>query len=1267
MKNKLITFLLLSISVQCFFSQERTDNKIETVSINGEQYFVYPFGQDLLIHNDLWRLVRYRRSSNDRKSFKEWYILDQGEAYNKREFRKARREAYVSALRYLKYYKNYRHLRKPSVKRAIRCNPYPLMEPQYTLENDVIPSLDPIPDGKYVQFFSNYFTIGKRGFIQGNDDQKVAGFFSIKNNMLEGDAIWLNAKGDTLKFGRFDKGQKSGKWYLESRKLSSALSKKDALEFVNANRPSYCDTTIETVHYKNGIKDGFSAVYNNSVFPVVEGHYTKGSPSGEWKYRDIRYSGIGKNRTRNRYNDVITWQYTSVETDLVVKQPLIRHKLYKEDFVMNSVYDFASKYTVSFSPTKIYRINYGKEVDLELDEEKINSYEGEEYEDEYIDEGYYDEYAYENEEDLFAAYRGLIYDVDQDKSVPVHRLIDSLGVIFNYDGHYEKRYPNGQLMVRYEFKNGSLLKEDTIFWDNGNVYDVIEYLPDSLQYIQKIYDYTGKLYHELVYDQNGAFVRVNFRPDYAKKITLGEFEVTSNPGDRFLFYDQRDTANFALKDSLVLFRSWFEDDQSLLYSRSYDPIDRTLTYEQYSIAGNRTAFGEMQFSGDFESWNGHREYNLGNIRVETTTSAGLSEWYEKDSIPQAMINLYDEAYDLSDDVVLFYKNKPFTGKFGLKTRTSNLMVNKGRHISVILPDLNYPSKLSREVLKYRMTDKTKYKLLFNTIDASEVEEEYSQGIFTNLIKGFLPNIEYPYSYDELSDETFSQRKQEPFIKTIKGEFKDGKPEGTWRIYDQFGKLLQEMNFERGMQHGPYKVYETIDPKKKYDFFEEELPDNLKDSVPKRKTHYLFSSGEFKNGLENGKYKRYNWFGGIEQEINFVDGLASGPSFEKNKLAYTYLNYLDGELDGYVRTYLTLNGTDSTLLYDLNFQNGLLQGESKAYHLSGRLAKRGFFLNGESIDDYEAYDTLGFRYHYVKFQYGFPIEEKIWEENELSVRYLFDWRDSIYFQPTDITTSQSLDRALANIGLGQGYYRQPYFGRPSLVNKEGVSYHLTKYYPNDSIARDGDISSGKKVSCWKYYGYDGEFLYEADYFDTIITINDSIQFKSKGILIDYDRMGKKLSESYIIEKFEKYDCSHTDHYEIRQLMTIWQGKDSVDRMNGFVKNYYDNGVLQNEGMMKGGLPTGVWKFYDPYGKLNQVGSYVMGKRHGRWLGGDLSKTKYLGDICLNPNLPDLENELKYREKQLDIFITNYHLGKALNKEFYDVDLNEYEQEEMDEEK
>ncbi len=104
-------------------------------------------------------------------------------------------------------------------KKAVRKNPFPLLEQRYTLESDIIPSLDVIPDGKYVQYFSGYFPIKKNGRLEFNET-KVSGYFSIKNNMLEGDAIWFNVQGDTLKKGKFEKGLKVGEWYLENRKSS---------------------------------------------------------------------------------------------------------------------------------------------------------------------------------------------------------------------------------------------------------------------------------------------------------------------------------------------------------------------------------------------------------------------------------------------------------------------------------------------------------------------------------------------------------------------------------------------------------------------------------------------------------------------------------------------------------------------------------------------------------------------------------------------------------------------------------------------------------------------------------------------------------------------------------------------------------------------------------------------------------------------------------------------------------------------------------------
>jgi len=42
--------------------------------------------------------------------------------------------------------------------------------------------------------------------------------------------------------------------------------------------------------------------------------------------------------------------------------------------------------------------------------------------------------------------------------------------------------------------------------------------------------------------------------------------------------------------------------------------------------------------------------------------------------------------------------------------------------------------------------------------------------------------------------------------------------------------------------------------------------------------------------------------------------------------------------------------------------------------------------------------------------------------------------------------------------------------------------------------------------------------------------------------------------------------------------------------------------------------------------------------------------------LNPNMPDLEEEIKYRENLLDIEIIYYKLGKSLHTEYYDVNMN-----------
>lgn len=1254
-KIKIVSALaLLFISAKSLYAQ-----KVDTLEINGQSYFVYPFRVSVNVHGDYFKAVKF----------------DELIQFTFDNYAKEIRSQFEEDLTYSDFKKmmktfNPKNMGGTSKKnvsgkliKQIRKNPFPLLEQTYTMSHDIVPSLDPIPDGKYVQLYESFCLVDAKGRCQENTD-RIAAFFTVKNNLLEGDAYWLNMKGDTLKHGEFEGGLKVGEWTLEKRDLPYALSK-EMVERYNEEGSPGADTVLTTYYYVNGAKNGHYEKFINSEFPVEEGNYLDDDKTGEWLMREIQYKGKGKNRKRIRNNELVTLRYTFVDkTDTVItKKPLIRNGLvdtYNADIFE---FNFLSKYNLIAPPRNLFEYNFSKEEDLDLEEEQYGSYAM----DSYSDEPYYDEYydyegEYYGEGYEYGSFTPDVYDKERKEYFSRSYIIDSIGMIANYKGVYEAYYPNGQLAYKYVIRNGGLVSEDTVFWDNGKTHDVINFIADSNHYVRSIYDYDGKLYKELIYDSLGTFDRVGYFYDNRKIAILEGYKAYKNEYGNFYTYDVNDTLEHELSEPLVLFRSWYEKDSSRLYSTEYDPIERVVVGTGLSVTGKVRENFKRTFSDEFNSWTGVDTVRLSDMYLVTTSSGSLYEGdYFIDSIPQRNVRQAYNRFDVAEDYILYRNGIEYTGPVELSLNTSKLKLSKSQ-LKMSLPKykLSQNRKLKKKIELFKEKGKGNKDILLNYIDASDYESNLGSMIYYDFFNNLLGEFfYYPEQYnDYMYGYDYGVGNDNMDIEQIKGYMVDGKPHGIWKSYNKKGQVIKEVPFEKGQAHGTAKEFAYAYPELKDDYYYFDEPEILKDSLPARKTYYLSSIAEFKNGQLDGKEIYFNWLKEITSETSYKEGMKHGEAIERNKLAFTRMSFEDDLRDGYMQTYLTLPGQDSVLLFDLNFQHGLLQGESKSYHTNGQLSKRGFFLDGEPIDDYEAYDSLGFKYHYVKFKYSYPVEEKIWEENELSVRYLFDWQDSIYFVPSDITTSQSLEKVLFDLGFGQEYLAQPYYGRPSLVNKRGIKYHMTKYFPNDTVSRDGDIEDGKKTGLWKFYDYDGEFLYEVDYFDTILVLNDTIRFHAKGILTDIDSLGNEKHKSYIIEKFEKYDCSHTDHYEIRQFYTISESDTSVGRMNGYVKNFYDNGVIQSEGQMMNGLPTGFWKIYDPFGKLNQYGQYVYGKRDGRWLSGDLSKTKYLGDICLNPNLPDLEKEIKYRENLLDIVITNYKMGKSLNKQYYDINMNRF---------
>ncbi|XOV66427.1 MAG: hypothetical protein ACFHU9_12445 [Fluviicola sp.] len=1271
----------LALLVFCLLFITPLYSQVDSIPINGKYYKVYPIRQRMEIPEEYWIAVDdeayFQDEENWFKVFGEenWFsreAFDTADVIDKVMLQESLEARWKSLTKKRKYFRG-------KYVKAVRKNPSSLLQPSIPMDVDVIPSFTALPDGDYVQLFTDFCYLQEDGTCQ-EQTPRVAAYFSLKNNLLDGAATWINTEGDTLRHGSYSKGLRSGTWKFNDVSPYSYYFYGWEAKYFAKNGVRPMDTSFIVQTYENGELNGPYKFSTPSGSSRVTGFYNNGKESGNW--RTYYYEQLVSNFT-----------YAAPEDTVVSHKPILRTSTSLADYLdYNFDYKFQGEYQRLSAP-QILEFDFGNEVEeaLELEEEGFQSHTLE-YND--YDYGelpvYYDEFGMPIEDapervvermnvDL-PGYRGipsglfeLIQDPNRDTTETRGFFIDSLGAKMLYDGVYELYYPNGQLFVRYNFKNGELVKEDTLFWDNGQAWDVIEFVPDSNHYVRTVYDYNGLKSTTAIYDSLGDFLRYEFEEEILEKDELqidgivAEKELLGyrsygmfGPANNFAKLQTIFDGNYAYRNPIIDVDSIIPDTAFIMYREyngfdkktkmrdiTFDPTTRTFKHQNTSYTGVDYTSTERTFTENYNSWTGKTIWKYGKFTVIETAS-GI--WREdplnpdEDSVIRMNRIMYPfNGYYVTSDVEILKDGVPYTGKVVVKNRS---MFNRTSKNKLVTRQETYTNSKKSAKRLYRFLKRGKKHRTLDLISGPSEFDYVSSAIAYNLFStansrlfnGFSAKYNYGWGGGKP-------------VRKVKGQFLEGKPQGYW-CGKRFGKLTSEIQFDRGEEFGTYKSYDIQYPASKW---ERIISD---DSLSKKKVHYLDVTMEFDKGRRQGEFRDYTWYGDVEWQGTYKDDFEEGEFIRRYDKAFSISNYKNGYLDGYAQTYLTFPDMDTVLLYDLNFQDGALNGESNTYHINGKLAKRGFFLNGEPIDDYEAFDTLGFKYHYVKFQYGFPVEEKIWEENELSLRYQFDWKDSIAFDPSDLMKSQSLDRLLSDYGYNEGLLENAYYGRDRLVNKSGLEYHMTKFYPNDTIARIGRINDGKKIGEWKFYDYDGTFLYKVDYFDTIIEINDSIRFKSKGILTDFNAQGDSTYRAHIIEKMEKYDCAHTDHYEIRQFYTTWEASDSSNRMNGFVRNYYDNGVLQNEGEMKDGLPTGLWKYYDPFGKLNLMGTFEQGKRNGRWLQGDLEKKKYLGEICLNPNLPNLEEEKEYRENLLDVTIINYQLGRTVSKQFFDLNLNRY---------
>lgn len=218
------TRLLCLISFGLLINFYAFSQKLDSTIIDGEQFYIYPFKAKVRSHGDYFLLID--NINNGRINYKKFVKLSQEidperKVLSREEFREIKDLLKVSN----NFMNERKYINRKFVK-AARKNPYPLLE-QYFSENiDIIPSLDPLPDGKYIQYYDPICVVDKKGNCQ-MEKTFIAAYFNLRNNTMDGEATWVNFQNDTLKHGWFENGLKSGVWTFVERSPARRLDELD--------------------------------------------------------------------------------------------------------------------------------------------------------------------------------------------------------------------------------------------------------------------------------------------------------------------------------------------------------------------------------------------------------------------------------------------------------------------------------------------------------------------------------------------------------------------------------------------------------------------------------------------------------------------------------------------------------------------------------------------------------------------------------------------------------------------------------------------------------------------------------------------------------------------------------------------------------------------------------------------------------------------------------------------------------------------------------
>ena len=184
---------------------------------------------------------------------------------------------------------------------------------------------------------------------------------------------------------------------------------------------------------------------------------------------------------------------------------------------------------------------------------------------------------------------------------------------------------------------------------------------------------------------------------------------------------------------------------------------------------------------------------------------------------------------------------------------------------------------------------------------------------------------------------------------------NGKRTGVWKKYYSNKRLRYQGQFEAGKEVGVFKYYSAASSNYPIAIKSFQKNTNMASVKFYSEKGILESEGDFNGKKRIGTWVYYHNDGkSVLSRENYENGILNGESvtyYISGKITETS-HFKNGKLHGNLKRY----ADTGVLLDDLNYENGKLHGNAKYFNIEGKLIYWGAYENDEKVGKWEYFEN-----------------------------------------------------------------------------------------------------------------------------------------------------------------------------------------------------------------------------------------------------------------------------------------------------------------------